>query len=440
MKMETKTYFLLNLGCAKNLVEGEHIAGLLMAAGWEPVEDEAEASLLVVNTCGFIQPAVEESISAILGIADAKTQHQVLCVVGCLVGRYGKKLVRSMPEVDLFISPGQVAELLTHLDKPPQNRLAMSRPRPVFDPGSPRALTTGPGWAYLRVADGCGRKCHFCTIPSIRGALRSRDISGLVEEAKRLAQADMVELNLIAQDLTGYGSDLGMEDGLARLLAELSSVEDIEWIRMLYLHPEGIDRRIIQAVADNPKVLPYFDLPVQHIADPVLEAMGRRMGARDIERLITYIRERMPQATLRTSLIAGHPGEGEGEFARLMDFVVETRFDHLGCFAYEPEAGTKSARMEAPARRIALARQKKIMALQKKISREKLKELVGQTKDCLVLGPHPESDLLWQGRLASQAPEADGEVIITEGSAQPGTIARLKITRSHDYDVEGELL
>ncbi|MCB2228573.1 MAG: 30S ribosomal protein S12 methylthiotransferase RimO [Desulfarculaceae bacterium] len=432
-------YYLVNLGCAKNLVEGEHLAGLLLRAGWEATDTPELAELLLVNTCGFIQPAVEEAIEAALELAEAKGPDQRLVVAGCLVGRYGKKLAASLPEVDLLLAPGEAPRLLEHLAAPPSGRLAISPPAGIFGAADPRALSTGPGWAYLRVADGCVHSCAFCTIPKIRGRLRSRPVADVVAEAQALAGQGVKELNLVAQDLTSYGRDLG-GPGLAELLAALADIEGIAWLRPHYLHPDLLDREMIAAMIATPKVVPYFDLPLQHIADPVLQAMGRRKTGAELRALVAEIRTLCPQATLRTTLLVGHPGEGEAEFAELERFVAETGFDRLGVFAFSPEAGTRSARMEAPPEELALERQERIMAMQQRISRERLARLQGAELPVLVLGPHPDSDLVWAGRTAAQAPEVDGLVIITEGSAEPGSIAPCRITATHDYDLEGTLL
>ena len=433
-----RTYYLLNLGCAKNLVEGEHLAGLLLADGWQAVDQPEAAQVLLLNTCGFIQPAVEEAIAAALELGQGKGPDQRLVVAGCLVGRYGKKLAACLPEADLLLAPGEAPHLLEHLASPPAGRLAISPPRGLFGGADPRALSTGPGWAYLRVSDGCAQSCAFCTIPHIRGPLRSRPLDDVLAEGARLADLGIKELNLVAQDLTSYGRDLG-GPGLAQLLAALSEIDGLAWLRPLYLHPDLIDDQLIEAILTTPKVVPYFDLPLQHVADPVLQAMGRKRSGAELQALVRGIRQAAPQAVLRTTLLVGHPGEGPAEFAALKDFVAEMEFDRLGVFPYSPEAGTRSARRKAPPPRTAQNRASQIMELQRRISRRRLASLVGQTLPVLVLGPHPDSDLVWAGRGQGQAPEVDGLVIITEGSAPPGTIAPCRITAAHDYDLEGAL-
>lgn len=431
---------MMNLGCAKNLVEGEHLAGMLLEAGWRSEPEPAAARLLLLNTCGFIEPAVNEALDAALELGRGKQPGQTLAVVGCLVGRYGRKLAASLPEVDLFVSPGELGRLLEHLAAPPEGRLAISRPTGVFGASHPRALATGPGWAYLRVADGCAHRCAFCTIPAIRGPLRSRPLDDLLAEARHLAASGIKEINLVAQDLTSYGQDLAQGPDLALLLAGLSAIEGLEWIRPLYLHPDYLDHRLIQAVARTPKVLPYFDLPLQHIADSVLGAMDRRRRGAELRRLVARVRRSIPGAVLRTTLLVGHPGEGPAEFEELVQFVRETRFDHLGVFAFCPEPGTRSARRPAPPPEVGQRRRERLMALQQEISRQNLARLRGREYPLLVLGPHPESELLWWGRLARQAPEVDGHVIITQGSAPPGGIVPCRLTACHAYDLEAMLL
>lgn len=434
-----RLFYLHQLGCAKNLVEGEHISGLLMEAGWQPVAEPAEADALIVNTCGFIRPAVEESLAAIMELAQGKRPDQRLVVAGCLVGRYGKKLAAELKEADQMISPGDVHRLAALLEDPDQ-RLVISPARGIFGASSARAVSTGPGWAYLRLSDGCSHRCGYCTIPAIRGRLRSRPMDDVLAEAEELAAAGIKELNLVAQDLTAYASDLGIKQGIAKILPKLAAIDGLKWIRLLYLHPDSADDALLETMAQTHEVLPYFDLPVQHISDPVLSAMRRKKSGAQVRALVARVRELVPAATLRTTVMTGHPGEGEDEFAELLEFVEAARFDHLGCFAYEPEPGTRSAKLERPPAKVAQQRAKKIMVLQKKISRMRLRALKNKELECLVLGPHPDSDLVWQGRLPSQAPEVDGEVIITEGSAEPGDIVLCRVTKTHDYDVEAMLL
>ena len=274
--IKPKSFYLLNLGCSKNLVEGEHLAGQLMYTGWEPVSEPAFAQAIIINTCGFIQPAVEESLDEILELAQDKSPGQLLVVAGCLVGRYGSKLSEGLHEADLFVGPGMMHLMGELLDDPKSNRLAIAKPDRIYTSRDPRAVATGPGWAYVRVADGCSHRCSFCTIPSIRGKLRSRRPSDIMAEARALAVSGVREINLVAQDLTSYGKDLEQGINLAHLLKGLDKINELFWIRLLYLHPDILDEALLDTIFSCRKVLPYFDLPIQHVSAPVLEKMGRK--------------------------------------------------------------------------------------------------------------------------------------------------------------------
>ena len=433
-------FFLLNLGCAKNLVESEHLSGMLIHGGMEFTETPEQAKWLLVNTCGFLTSAIEENIDHILQLAANKTAQQKLVVAGCLVGRFGKKLQASMPEVDIFISPGNAHELLSILHNPPASGLAMAPAQTVFGYETPRAISTGPGWGYLRLSDGCNHKCHFCAIPHIRGKLRSRTVADIVNEAKAMGDAGIKEINLIAQDVSSYGLDLGMRHGLLNLLKELHKIENIEWIRMLYLYPDILQPEFLDLLAGSDKILPYFDIPLQHISNKVLQAMGRKQNKQAIIESLHLLRNKLPNTVVRSTMLVGHPREDEESFIELIEFIEEFKFDHLGCFAFEPQIGTKSARMPQIPSKIGKQRQKKVMAIQKKISRQKARQLLGNEEDMLFLGLHPESDLLGAGRLWRQAPEVDGEAIVVDGQATPGNIVRVRILKAHDYDYEVEII
>ena len=437
MALSKKNFYFLNLGCAKNLVEGEHLAGMLIDGGYRFTSHISQADWLLVNTCGFLTSAIEENIDHILDLASRKKNSQKLVVIGCLVGRFGKKLKTSLPEVDLFVSPGQAANLLELMAAIPESAMAFSPATGLLN--SPRALSTGPSWAYLRLGDGCLHNCSFCAIPHIRGKLRSRALPDLVNEARSLAQSGIKELNLVAQDVSSYGQDLNMTHGLLGLLRELDKIDNLQWIRLLYLYPDIITEEFLREINSFNRVLPYFDIPLQHIADPVLKAMGRPHSEAGLRHNLGLIRRIIPQAVVRTTFLVGHPGEGEEEFNNLLQFVEEFKFDRLGCFAFEPQQGTRSYLMPQIPARIARARQKKLMALQKKISRQLLRQLKGSCQPMLFLGEHPESPLLGIGRLWSQAPEADGEVIVVDGGARPGDIVSAKILKTHAYDLEATL-
>lgn len=439
MRLNTK-FFLLNLGCAKNLVEGEHIAGMLISMGMKFIEQPQQADWLLVNTCGFLTSAIEENIDYILELAANKQEKQKLVVIGCLVGRYGKKLQASLPEVDIFISPGRVNDLPDILLNPPNSGIAIAPAKTVLGFSTPRAISTGPGWAYLRLSDGCNHKCSFCAIPHIRGKLRSRSKDDILAEASFLAQSGIRELNLVAQDVSAYGNDLGANNGLLELLREMDKIPGLQWIRLLYLYPEVLKKEFLDLLANSEKILPYFDIPLQHVSTRVLKAMGRKQDKAFIIEQLNLLRATLPQAAVRSTMLVGHPGEDEAEFEELYDFIKEYKFEHLGCFAFEPQEGTRSARLPQLAAKIGRQRQKKIMALQKKISQQKGRTMVGRLEKMLFMGAHPESELLGVGRLWHQAPEVDGEAIVVDGRAMPGNIVNVRILKAHDYDYEVEII
>ncbi|MDR1396177.1 MAG: 30S ribosomal protein S12 methylthiotransferase RimO [Desulfarculales bacterium] len=428
------SYYLLTLGCAKNLVESEYLAGQLHQAGYQPVSQPADAVWLLVNTCAFITSAVEENIDHILTLAAGKQAGQKLVVIGCLVGRFARKLQKIIPEADLFIAPGQTGNLLNLLQTPPPNCVALAPARDILN--GPRIISTGPSWAYLRLSDGCRRRCSFCAIPHIRGKLRSRSQEEVLTEAGDLASAGVREINLVAQDLSSYGWDQGKKNGLLELLEKLNFIAGLRWIRLLYLHPDILNESFLRRAGELDKLLPYFDIPLQHISRPVLAAMGRSGSREELERAFKLLKKIIPQAIIRTTVMVGHPGEEEADFAQLTDFINEFKFNHLGCFIFEPQPGTRSARLPQVAGSVARARYKKVMALQKKISRAHLRALLGTQQDMLFLGAHPESRLLGSGRLWSQAPEADGEALVVEGWAEPGSIVKATVQKAHDYDLE----
>jgi ribosomal protein S12 methylthiotransferase len=433
-------YYLLTLGCSKNLVESEYLAGLLQDSGMVPSPEPGNAQALIVNTCSFLESAVEENLQHILELAELKQPGQLLIVVGCLVARYGKKLLVELPEVDYFVGPSATQDLARIITTRPDQRLFLSMARGLPLSAAPRALSTGPGWAYLRLSDGCDARCGYCKIPSIRGRLRSMPPEQVLDQATSLAGAGVKELNLIAQDTTAYGQDLAGRPLLPELLGRLDQVEGIKWIRLLYLLPWGVDEALLNAMANSAKVLPYLDIPVQHAASKVLSVMNRPETTEYLFDLLDRIRRTLPGAVLRTTVMLGHPGEDEAAFEQLLDFVRAARFDSLGSFIYSPEKGTKSARLPAPDLNTAQQRLDRVMQLQQAISRKSLASKVGGCEDALILGPHPDSELVWHARLKSQAPDVDGLAIITDGAARPGEIARVRITKAHEYDLEAEIL
>jgi ribosomal protein S12 methylthiotransferase len=435
---------LISLGCSKNLVDSEHMAKQLFDMGYHMVEDAAEADLIVVNTCGFLQSAVEEAIEAVLKAAENKIagKCRMLVAAGCMVQRYGKKLLSELPEVDLFLGASHYhalgAAVESKLAGNPK-RLWIGRPAQVPDNEADRVISTGPYSAYLKIAEGCGNSCSFCIIPNLRGTLRSRKEAGILSEAARLAADGIKEINLVAQDTTAFGLDRNDPAALPKLLEKLDEVPGLHWIRILYSYPDRITDRLLQTMAGSRKIVPYLDIPIQHCAPAILEAMGRPAGSP--ERIIDKVRSIIPEIALRTSVMVGFPGETKSHFKSLLAFMERAEFDHAGVFIYSPEAGTRAARLPGrPGKKSALNRRTELLELQREISRRKLGRLIGRTLPVLIEGPHPETDLLLAGRLPTQAPEVDGSVIITAGRAEEGQIHTVRITQAHDYDLEAIIL
>ncbi len=439
--------FIQSLGCPKNLVDSEVMSGCLRDAGYELVEDPARADVLVVNTCGFIQPAVEEGIEAILDLAQAKKVKPAtkLLVTGCMVQRYGAKLRRELPEVDLFLGVDQIETVVAALEKLTASEavsLDPSEPDYLMSSASPRLISTPPFRAYLKATEGCSNRCSYCLIPSLRGPLRSRSLDDLIKEARRLEQDGVKELTLIAQDLTAYGRDLGADrEGLADLLTALLDKTEIPWLRMLYLYPMRLDRTVLELVAANERILPYFDIPLQHISNRILKAMNRPYDRRSVERLLASIRAQLPHAAIRTTFMVGFPGESEADVEELAEFIAEQRLNHVGIFTYCNEEGCAAAKLpDQCGEEVKEARKERLMALQAEISLELNRGLVGTIQPVLMEGVSRESDLLLEGRTRFQAPEIDGCVYITAGNSRPGELVEVEITEAHPYDLVGEIV
>jgi ribosomal protein S12 methylthiotransferase len=435
---------LISLGCAKNLVDSEAMVKQILDMGWTMTDEAAEADLIVVNTCGFLKSAVSEAIEAILQAAGNKTSGKcrMLVATGCMVQRYGKKLLNELPEVDIFLGTSHYHALQAAVEAKlagNPRRLWIARPLQIPGYESARVISTGICSAYLKIAEGCGNTCSFCIIPNLRGPLRSAREDEICAEARRLASAGIKEINLIAQDTTAFGLDRNERDALPGLLEQLDQTPGLEWLRLLYSYPERITDRLLDVMKNSRRLVPYLDIPVQHCSNAVLRAMGR--PADNPEKIIDKIRSQIPGVALRTSLMVGFPGETRAQFKSLLAFVERVEFDHLGVFAFSPEAGTRAALLPGrPLKKTAENRRAVVLELQREISRRKLSEQVDRILPVLIEGPHPETDLLLSGRLRTQAPEVDGGVMITEGYAGVGEIRQVKITASHDYDLEGTLL
>ena len=420
--------------------------GGLTRAGWEVTGAPEAAELLLVNTCAFIEPACKEAVDTILDLARVKAgdPNKRLVVAGCLVQRYGPELARELPEVDLFIGVHDFPALPGLLSRPPAAGAA-----PLFHQAPPYAYggveerypATPAHLAYLKIAEGCGHRCTYCVIPQIRGPLRSRPLNTLLQEAENLAAAGVKELILVAQDTTAYGREQEGHPRVQTLLRELAAMDGFRWIRLLYGHPSRITPELLDTMAANPRILPYLDIPIQHGHDEVLRRMGRGYTRRDILETVRRIRETLPGATLRTTVMTGFPGETEAHFQALSDLINEMRFDHLGVFLYSPEAGTPAAALSPKVpRREARRRARLLKAIQAKIVKARLKSLVGAVAEVLVEGVSPESDYLLTGRLQSQAPDIDGQVYITAGTGQVGEIQPVRLTRALPYDLVGEIV
>ena len=436
--------FLISLGCAKNLVDSENMLGLLQEAGYSVVPDVEDADVAVVNTCGFIQKAVEETIDTILGLAQYKRDGTLgkLLVAGCFVQRYGYKLRQEIPEVDGWLGTGEfqrIPEILEEVARG-SSPFFIDRPTYLADHTVPRTLTTPTYTAYLKIAEGCSHTCSYCTIPGLRGPLRSRTMHSLVAEVEKMAEAGVKEINLVAQDTSVYGMDLGKGMQLEDLLERLVPVKGIEWLRTLYSHPLRLSDRLLGLIEAEEKLCPYLDVPLQHVNGEILRRMGRAFEAERPEQLIERIRSRSP-ISIRTTLMVGFPGETEARYQELYDFVKWAEFDHLGVFVYSPESGTPSARLkEEVGPDTAQERQDAIMGLQAGIAEKKNQRMVGRTVPVLVEGLSPETDLLLKGRTATMAPEVDGQVLINRGQGEVGAIQQVTITEAHTYDLVGEIV
>ncbi len=436
---------LITLGCPKNVVDSELMLGALAGAGFEVALDAADADVVVVNTCAFIEAAKRESIDRVLEAVEFKkrSQGRRLVVAGCLAQRYGDELRELLPEVDIFVGTGNFLDLPDLLQSA---RTPGSRPVPYpgaahLLPGleAPRARTGDFFSAYLKISEGCNHKCSFCIIPKIRGPHQSRPLAELVAEAAMLAGQGVRELNLIAQDLTAYGRDLDPRFSLAALLRELAGVEGLHWIRLLYCYPNFVTDELLATVADLPQVVNYIDMPLQHADDGTLRAMRRERAGAALGKLLERICRRIPDVTLRTSFIVGFPGETDEAFARLTDFVREHQFDRVGVFTYSREENT--AAYDLPGQipeRVKRARRAELMRAQAQISLAKNRELVGRELEVLVEGSLPGRVPRLRGRMPGQAPEIDGAVFLT-GEAEPGEFVRARIGKASTYDLHGTM-
>lgn len=433
---------LVSLGCAKNQTDAETMLGILSSEGYSIVYDAQEADAIIVNTCGFIDSAKQESINTLLEMAQYKDGRcRLLIASGCLAYRYRDEILKELPEVDAVIGTGDYDHILDAL------RLALDGERPVIcsDPnrdaeeGLPRILSTPSYTAYLKIAEGCSNNCTYCAIPMIRGKFRSRRMEDIINEANRLAKSGVKELIVIAQDTTRYGTDLYGEPSLDKLLNELVNVSGIQWIRVHYFYPEAITDSLIETIAKSDKICSYIDMPIQHINDDILRRMARRTSRREIENKIHKIRTLIPDAVIRTSIIVGFPGETEEQFGELYDFVEKVRFDRMGVFAYSREEGTPAADFKNQIDENTKQRRlDKLMTLQQGISLALNKKKINTIQEVIVEG-YDEENFLFYGRSRSDSIEVDGTVYFgTENEVCPGDIIKVKILDADEYDLTGQ--
>lgn len=441
-----KTLFMVSLGCPKNLVDSEVMLAALERAGYSVVEQPEDASLLLVNTCGFIRPAVEEAIDEILELAAYKEEDpdKKLVVTGCMVQRYGSALISEMPEVDLFVGLDDFCHIGRLIEEIPSNQRIVTNPGPavyLMDSSVPRRVSTPFFRAYLKITEGCDNHCAYCMIPSIRGRLRSRSIKDLIVEASLLEQSGVRELSLIAQDLTAYGNELGSEVNLVQLLASLLENTAIPWLRLLYLYPSSVTDSLLQMMAAQPRILPYLDIPFQHVSDRVLHAMNRHYNQSVLDDLVQRIRRYVPGCAIRTTMLVGFPGETEADVKLLVEALKTWQLDHVGVFQYQDEEGSAAADFSQKiGDEEKQARYQLVMETQAEISERLQQRFVGSVEPVLIEGVSRESDLLLEGRSRYQAPEIDGCVYITSGQVLPGDIVAVQITEAHTYDLVGEII
>lgn len=445
MTSKKNKIYLISLGCAKNLVDSENMLGQLKEKGFSIASSLEEAQIAIINTCGFIKPAVEECIDTILEAIDRKMDGDLerIVVAGCFVQRYGYKLRKEMPEVDGWLGTGEIhriTDLLENIgNKPPL--FYIGKPDFLADHNTPRIQTTPFYSAFLKIAEGCSHRCSFCSIPMIRGHFRSREIGSLITEAEGMTERGVKEINLIAQDTTMYGKDLSGGAGIEDLMERLLEIKGLTWIRLLYSHPMGISERLLDLIEGNDKICPYLDIPLQHVNKEILKAMGRGYHGEGPIQLINRIRARSRRISVRTSLMVGFPGETDDIFRELYDFVEMAEFDHLGGFIYSPERGTPAGRLSGiPDPKISEERLNAMMTLQHDISQKKNLKYIDQIVPVLIEGTSPETDLLLSGRTAEMAPDVDGQVLINEGQGIVGEIMQVLIHEAHPYDLVGEII
>jgi ribosomal protein S12 methylthiotransferase len=438
-----KTIFFQSLGCAKNLVDAEVMLGITKEHEYKVVPNPEDAGVIVVNTCSFINDSKKESINAILELSQYKETGKChrLIVSGCLPQRYKADLKVSFPEVDAFVGTGQYHQIMEFVSGKKEEDYEFKHPKYIHNENTPR-INSQPGYrAYLKVSEGCIKNCAFCIIPKIRGTLRSRTVDSLIAEATNLVSQGVVELNLIAQDLTDYGRDLRNGTNLASLLKGLVKIDGLRWIRMLYVYPDELSDEVIELIANEEKICKYIDTPVQHINDRMLALMNRKVTGNQIRERLQRLRERIPEVSIRSTVIVGYPGETKEEYEELKAFIQEIGFDHLGVFAYSHEENTASyflpGQLDDETKQ---ARKEDLLKTQQKVSKKLTKTKVGATIPVLVEGVSDESEFLWRGRHQGQAPDIDGHVLLRDGELKIGKIMQVKIEKALEYDLIGRAI
>jgi ribosomal protein S12 methylthiotransferase len=443
----TKVGF-VSLGCPKNLVDSEVMMGILTREGYELTPRADEAEILVVNTCSFIESAQKESVDAILEMAEHKKfgAARKLIVAGCLVERFREQILEQVPEVDAVVGTGEVERILEAVDGD-LRVLPAAPPAFLYHDLTPRVITTPRHAAYIKIAEGCDHPCTFCIIPQLRGAFRSRRFESVVREAENLAASGAREITLIGQDTTSYGEDLGLRDGLAQLLARLAQVEDLLWVRFLYAYPNRVTQKLLDTLAAHPRLAKYMDMPLQHASRNVLARMKRGSHGEAFLKLLERIRRTIPGVSLRTSFIAGFPGETETDFDELCDFVRAANLDWMGVFEYSDVDSANSYTLDAKVDPQTITdRRNRLMAIQKKISREKLRAWKDRTATALVEGPSRDNPLVWEARLEGMAPDIDGKLYLTDielptgETAETGDVVRVEILKADTYDLIGRVV
>lgn len=438
-----KNFALISLGCPKNLVDSENMVGILKSAGFNPVDNPVDADVIIVNTCSFIRDAKEESIETILDlIRFKKGKCRGFIVCGCLPEMYRENVLNEIPEVDAIVGTGAICSIGEIVEKVLQGYKGsrLSEPGSFAYPGFERCVSTGPSHAYLKIAEGCDNRCTYCVIPSLRGKYRSRDQESIIQEAEWLSRNGFSELILVAQDTTRYGMDLYGKPMLPELISRLNSIDNIKWIRLLYCYPDFINKKFIDNIFANNKLLHYIDIPLQHASGNVLRRMGRKGNGDEYLEMINMLRSEIPDMVIRTSIIAGFPGETDRDFETLLDFIKAARFDRLGVFEYSKEENTPAAKLKNQvSKKMKKARHDKIMSVQKEIMMEKNRDRIGKEYETVIEGVSDDG-LLYKGRTYAESPEIDPVVYLAaRKDLKPGEYVRARIIDINEYDLIGDV-